>query len=163
MGAYVVDVNVATVANGDHEQATAQCRWTCVNALKDAREGLTCLDAGGLIMMEYWRRGVNRGQPGLGAEFVFWLHQNGWNSERCERIRITARAGMKDDFEEFPSDQALAAFDRDDRKYVAVALASRNKPVVLNACDSDWWRYRAPLEGAGVRMRFICPELMPSE
>ena len=65
-------------------------------------------------------------------------------------------------FEEFPGAPSLAGFDMDDRKFVAVALASGTGPEILNASDTDWWDFREPLERHGVRVNFLCPELMES-
>jgi len=54
----------------------------------------------------------------------------------------------------------LARFDRSDRKFVAVALASQLNPNVLNATDTDWWHYRECLAKHGVRVVFLCSDLM---
>ena len=66
-------------------------------------------------------------------------------------------------FEEFPNDPRLSNFDSDDRKFVAVALASQSDPQVLNATDTDWWAHRKALEENGVDVVFLCPELMGQE
>jgi hypothetical protein len=68
--------------------------------------------------------------------------------------------GNGEDYEEFPDDPELARFDRSDRKFVAVTLASRLDPDVLNATDTDWWHYRECLKKYGVRVVFLCPNLM---
>ena len=64
-------------------------------------------------------------------------------------------------FEEFPDDPELARFDRDDRKFVAVALASGTSPPIVNASDRDWWEHREALQVHGIEILFLCPELMP--
>ena len=63
-------------------------------------------------------------------------------------------------FEEFPESDALNNFDRNDRKFVAVAVASGERPPILNASDRDWWDDRLSLERCGVRVDFLCPDLM---
>lgn len=63
-------------------------------------------------------------------------------------------------FAEFPADANLAGFDRADRKFVAVALASGDSPPIVNATDSDWWLFREALQRHGVQVEFLCPELM---
>ena len=100
------------------------------------------------------------GQPGVGDEFMLWIHQNQYNDNRCERVLIHACSHDDQDFQEFPRDKDLAPFDRADRKYVAVALGSQNRPEILNATDTDWWLYRTALARHGVRVRFLCPDLM---
>ena len=66
-------------------------------------------------------------------------------------------------FKNFPDDPDLDDFDPDDRKFVAVALASGTAPEILNASDTDWWNYRRPLERHGINVKFLCPELMPEQ
>ena len=48
---------------------------------------------------------------------------NWTNPERCDLVEITLVDGLKINFEEFPDDPALADFDDDDRKFIAVACA----------------------------------------
>jgi hypothetical protein len=75
-------------------------------------------------------------------------------------VSLTPAGAGTDDFAEFPKDAELQSFHRDDRKYVAVALASRTTPAVLNAVDQDWWQHREALARNGVRVRFLCPQQM---
>ena len=79
--------------------------------------------------------------------------------ERCEQVEITPIGGSDWDFEEFPLDSELGTFDRSDRKFVAVALASKNAPQILNAVDSDWWIHRNRLRQHGLVVQFLCQEL----
>jgi len=151
-GAFVVDVNVAIVANGNHESAGAGCRLSCIRALREARGEVVCLDDGDRILGEYRRHLSMGGQPGVGDEFMYWLHHNQHNPSSCERVQITSREEDDQDFMEFPQDADLISFDRSDRKYVAVALASKHRPELLNASDTDWWHFRVPLERNGVRI-----------
>ncbi|HOX39973.1 MAG TPA: hypothetical protein PL033_18475 [Candidatus Brocadiia bacterium] len=107
------------------------------------------------ILEEYKNNLSMSGQPGPGDAFMKWVWDNQANPRRCEQVRITEDAAKG--FAEFPDDQRLADFDRSDRKFVAVALASRNRPEILNAVDSDWWNCRVALEECGVIIRFLCP------
>ena len=159
MGAYVVDTNVAVVANGRAGQAGPPCVSACVSALLEVcRNGTLVLDEGGRILDEYLRHLSPSGQPGVGDEFMKWVWQNQANSSHCERVVIHPSDDDETTFEEFPDDPDLQGFDRSDRKFVAVALASRNDPCVLNAVDSDWWDARVALKRRGVNVRFLCPE-----
>ncbi len=161
MKAVVVDTNVAVVANGRAEQASPDCLQACLDALRDTREkGLVVLDDDMRILKEYMDNLSLSGQPGLGDAFLKWVWTHQANTVRCETVHITPKSGESDNFEEFPADPALASFDLSDRKFVAVARASRHKPVVLNAVDTDWWIFRTPLRKHRVRVRFLCPELM---
>ena len=98
------------------------------------------------------------GQPGVGDEFMYWLFQNQYNGEVCERVHITPHPERK--FVEFPEDPALTGFDPNDRKYVAVALASTNRPEILNAVDSDWYHFNSELSAAGLRIKQLCPDCL---
>ncbi len=161
MRAVVVDTNVAVVANGKTEQASPDCLQACLDALKSIRErGMVVLDDAMRILKEYMDNLSLSGQPGLGDAFLKWVWTHQANVTRCELVHITPKSGEEDNFEEFPADPTLAGFDPSDRKFVAVARASRHKPPVLNAVDTDWWIFRTPLKKHKVRVRFLCPEHM---
>jgi len=158
MPAFVVDVNVAIVANGNSTQADEHCRLACIQALREVMQNIICIDTKDHIVKEYQTYLSRSGQPGSGDEFMAWLHDNQCNAERCERIHITRHNGRE--FEEFPNDQSLARFDRSDRKYVAVALGSANNPEVLNAVDSDWDEHQEALDTIGIRVKELCPHCL---
>lgn len=158
--AVVIDTNVGVVANGRYPKAGIECVESCVTALDDARRRVVLVDDGFHIFSEYRRHLSGSGQPGVGDAFFKWLWDNQGNREHCRQIGITAVAGSDDDFEEFPGGPDLVDFDRGDRKFVAVALASGVSPAILNASDTDWWTFRKPLENHGVHVTFLCPALM---
>jgi hypothetical protein len=161
MTAFVVDVNVAIVANGKSPQADLDCQSACVDALLGVAEtGRIVLDDGRRILSEYQRHLSPSGQPGLGDAFMQWVWENQAVAERCELVPLTPRGAGADEFAEFPDDPELRTFHRDDRKYVAVALASQENPEVLNAVDVDWWQHKDTLARNGVRIRFLCPQHM---
>jgi hypothetical protein len=159
MSAFVVDTNVPVVANHRAEQASPRCVLACVAALEEVHErGLVVLDDERRVLKEYMDNLSMSGQPGVGDYFMKWVWENQAVSERCEQITITPRQEAPDDFEEFPRDPELAEFDRADRKFVALALASAQRPTVLNAVDSDWWLFGAALARHGVRVDNLCPD-----
>ena len=161
MTAFVVDTNVPVVANGRSEQADPDCVLACVDALASIVDGgIIVLDDAMLILSEYLNNLQLRGQPGPGDAFLKWLWSVQADPRHCERVRVTPRQGVEDDFEEFPNVPELEDFDRSDRKFVAVALASRHKPPILNAVDSDWWRFVQPLRRHGIRIRNLCPGIV---
>lgn len=160
--AVVVDTNVAAVANGRHAKASPDCILTCIQALEAVCNGqLILLDDGMRILEEYRSHLSLAGQPGPGDRFMKWLWSNHTNPERCRLVPITPTSTDESDFEEFPRDPELSAFDRNDRKFAAVGLASGQKFIVQDASDSDWWHFREPLRKNGVTIEFLCPELMP--
>ena len=161
MKAFVVDVNVPIVANGQAAQADCKCVLACVDALwKVYEKGMIVIDDGMRILSEYMDYLYMNGQPGAGDAFMKWVWENQAVIERCERVILNPKWGDEEGFIEFPDDQQLETFDRSDRKYVAVALASKNRPVILNAVDPDWWEHKEVLEKNGLHLGFLCPQHM---
>lgn len=158
MSACLLDTNILVVANGRSLQANDQCRLGCVALLSSCRDGVVLLDALGLILKEYERHASHSGQPGLGDAFFKYLHENQGVAERCLKVEI--RPDQTRGFEEFPDDPELRNFDPADRKFVAVALASRANPVIHNATDSDWRDFREGLKRHGVRVNELCPDCL---
>jgi len=159
MSAFVVDTNVPVVANGRAEQAGPRCVLACLAALEEVHDsGVVVLDDGMRVLQEYMDNLSMSGQPGAGDFFMKWVWENQAVPAHCERITITPRGEAPDDFEEFPRDPELAGFDRADRKFVALALASARRPTVLNAVDSDWWVFGDALARHGVVVNNLCPE-----
>jgi hypothetical protein len=112
-----------------------------------------------LIMKEYLDHLALAGEPGAGDAFMKWVWNVQGDESLCERVSLSPRhQDTDDDFAEFPDDHRLKNFDWSDRKFVAVALASVNEPIVLNALDSDWADNHVALRANGVRIRFLCPQ-----
>lgn len=154
----MIDTNVAIVANGGHEAASDDCMASCIEALLAARSDVVLIDEQYRIFDEYRRYLSHAGQPGMGDAFFKWLWSNQANPSCCRQISITPHDERV--FAEFPDDPDLDRFDRDDRKFVAVARASGESPSIVNASDTDWWIFRGALERHGVRTTFLCQELM---
>jgi hypothetical protein len=119
------------------------------------------LDSAGQILAEYLGQGLyKRFPPGPGLAFLVWVSDNQANPAHCTVVAVTE---LKDDvrlFAEFPDDPKLAKFDSADRKFVAAAVASGGKTPILNATDTDWRDFQAPLRSHGIVVEFLCPELM---
>jgi len=162
MTSVVVDTNVPKAANGEAWQAGPDCVLACVDALTEVREKcVVLLDAQRQILGEYMGSGPSfAGRPGVGNAFFKWVFENQANPAHCQTVSITPTRDNGESFAEFPEDSALCGFDRDDRKFVAVALASERDPQVRNATDTGWWQYRASLRRHGVHIKFLCPNLM---
>jgi hypothetical protein len=161
--AVVVDTNVVMVASRLTPQADDQCINACIGRLAAIKStGGLLVDDLGLVLQEYTRNLGHSGQPGAGHAFAKWAHDHQAIPEKVKRVAVTQRA---DDgwrrFNEFPDEPNLAAFDRSDQKFVAVALASGENPPILNAVDSDWWNHRTALNAVGVNVEFLCPQHAP--
>ncbi len=155
----VIDTNVAVVASGKTQQAGPSCRLNCIDRLRQVQdEGRILLDNGYLILREYQNLLNFSGQPGPGDAFFKWVFDNQSSPDHCRKVAVNIHADRG--FQEFPDDLSLSGFDQDDRKFVAVTLASGTAPAILNASDSDWWDYRQELSRHGIQVDFLCPELM---
>jgi len=158
MKAVVVDTNVPMTAN--EADGDLACILACVEKLIEVlKNGVVSIDDHDLIMREYRRNlGLSRRPPiRTGDAFMIWMHDHEWDCERCERVAVTPKAHDPEDFEEIPADPHFAGFDRSDRKFLAVAIASRVRPTILNATDSDWWHYRVALAKHGIEVNNLCP------
>ena len=152
-----MDTNVVHVANGETQQAGPGCVTACVDRMDRIIQGeQLVLDKQDRILKEY---PMPTGQLGAGHAFVKWAWTNRYNPALCELVAIHPHEARG--FVEFPENDDLATFDADDRKFVAVALASGTSPDVINATDTDWWAPRRALQQHGVNIRFLCPDLMP--
>ena len=157
MAAFVVDTNVPIVANGQ-SHADPACVIACIDALLRIRsESLIVLDDGMEILQEYLSHLSLSGEPGAGDAFIKWVWSVQADDALCERVNLTPIEGDDPNYLEFPSDPDLAAFDTADRKFVAVALGSRNAPTILNAVDSDWAESYEALARNGLSIHFLCP------
>ena len=164
MAPVVVDTNVALVANGAAHQASAACMLKCLQQLQEiVAGGQVILDSAHSILDEYLKQKPHGFPQGPGDLFIVWVDDNQANTSRCKVVPVTPLANDPRAFDEFPGDPALTSFDRDDRKFVAVARASPDGPPILNAADTGWWPFRETLARYGVRVEFLCPELMPTE
>jgi hypothetical protein len=150
----VVDTNVPIVANGVETDVSVECQLTCIDVLQTiVRSKQIALDDGNLIFDEYRRYLSFAGQPGVGDEFMKWVHDHMWDESRCVRVALTQTDGRID---EFPDDPALEEFDLSDHKFAAVTLLA-GVPV-LNATDVDWKHHEVALETVGVHVIFLCPD-----
>ncbi len=83
---------------------------------------------------------------GVGSEFLIYLFDHQYSSDRVRRITITKSIRRSDD----------ELKDRSDRKFLAVAVAA--DAVLLNATDSDWGEQEALIERLGVKLHQLCPQ-----
>lgn len=124
MSSVVIDCNVLIVANKMSDSAGEDCEEACITRLMQVKLQRECvlLDESDGIWKEYDRYIPYPYPPGMVSEFFYWMWQG-----NSRRVVITPRINTDriEDYEEFPSDPALANFDKSDRKYVAVAIASK--------------------------------------
>lgn len=159
----VIDTNVPITANGHATHTDLDCQEACLKKLIDIqRQGRVLVDAIGFIFKEYRQNLSHAGQPGVGDSFFKWLWDNQGQEALCTLVRIELEDESEQVFPNFPADPALQTFDRSDRKFVAVALASGENPPIMNATDTDWWHFREALKRNGVEVEFLCPQHLGS-
>lgn len=152
MTPFVVDTNVAVVANGRETDADLQCQLSCIERLRSLTEReVVAIDDGGLIFAEYKQRLHFSGMPGVGDAFLKHVFNNQYQNDRVRRVVVTCSGDDRRGFEELPEN----TFDRSDRKFLAVAVVAG--AAVLNATDSDWAEHGALMNGLGVEVTQLCP------
>ena len=152
MTPFVVDTNVAIVANGRGTHADLGCQLTCVERLKSVAAGeVVAIDVRASILGEYTKHLSFSGMPGVGDAFFKHVFIHQYREDRVRRVAITPSKDDRRGFEELPEN----TFDRSDRKFLAVAVVA--KAVVLNATDSDWKMHEALVNRLGVKVSQLCP------
>lgn len=156
MSCWVIDTNVAIVANGgEYLDTDPSCVEATIVFFEKIYEGQkVAIDDAFLILDEYMSHLNPSGQPGSGDKFMKWVYDNQGNPEYCTRVAITAHE--RREFIEFPEDIELQKFDRSDRKFVAVAVKAPYDTKIANATDSDWWIFKDKLRKNGIEIDFVC-------
>ena len=155
MAVFVVDTNVAIVANGgDKTDTDYLCQLTCVERLEHlVKKGTVAVDTNGLILEEYADHLCWSGGPGVGD--VFFKHVfTQYHDDKIRRVTVNSSPDDRKGFEELPEN----TFDRSDRKFLAVAVAA--KAEVLNATDGDWGEHKALMDTMGVEVEQLCPQYL---
>src|SRR5262245_56802768 len=102
---YVVDTNVAVVANGDAKNASVACRLAAVEFLgRIVARGRVILDREGDIQHEYRRHLNPSGQPGVGDRFYLLVLASA--PQLVRRIGLPKHPSARI-YEDFPADAAL--------------------------------------------------------
>ena len=152
MTAFVVDTNVAVVANGRGITADLQCQLTCVEKLRSVAVGeVVAVDDQGEIVKEYRKRLNPSGMPGVGDAFFKHVFNNQYEGDRVLRVPVTPSEDARRGFDELPHN----TFDPSDRKFLAVAVVAG--ATVLNATDGDWEEHASLMEELGVEVCQLCP------
>ncbi len=153
---FVVDTNVPIAANGKNTHASNECQLNCVkflSSLVDFRKNSkVILDDQDLIFNEYCAHFSFSGQPGVGDVFFKYLHDNKHLNRRVQIVKVTPNGDGTTGFDELPDN----SLDKNDRKFLAVALVAKAR--VVNALDTDWHEQKILLEELDVKIQQLCPE-----
>ena len=157
MKAYVIDTNIPVVANGRGITVGAECVSKCQRMLlRLIKKYMIVIDGHGLILGEYKRRLSFSGQPGVGDYFFKWLFDNQFREKKCERVQVRYNPDDETNLDDFPDESELNGFDPSDRKFVVVALGSKNRPKIMHATDRGWLRFEAALSAHGITIEHLC-------
>jgi hypothetical protein len=156
----VVDTNVPVVANYDQTSPTSSrgdriptisCQLKAIEALLEAIEKYCILlDIEGSIQDEYGRQLNPRGQPGVGDRFYLEVINSA--PGRIERVELRKREDGE--YEKLPQRLIDCGFDRNDRKFAA--LAKQEGAAVFNAVDSDWIDHADSLRSEDIIVNNLC-------
>ena len=151
---FVVDTNVAIVANGGSNTSADQlCQLACVEKLEHiVTQGTVAVDDNQQILLEYAKHLSWSGAPGVGDMYFRHVFDNQYKNDRVRRIAVTPTNDERKGFEELPEN----AFDPSDQKFLAVAVVSG--AVIVNATDSDWDEHSALMVELGVEVDQLCPQ-----
>lgn len=156
----ILDTNIPVLANGTDDDELYDLSDDCIDILMQlkSRGGLV-LDDGNVIFDEYRANLRLSGQPGMGDQFMKWVHDHRWNENYCQLVSINCRDASNQIYEEFPDHPELADFDVSDRKFVSVSNAHQDKPPIMQAVDYKWWGWKSALKEVGIDVRFLDPVL----
>ncbi len=156
MTMFVVDTNVAIVANGgEATHADMRCQLNCTERLEIlVKAEVVALDGAQAMLMEYAQHLSFSGRPGVGDMFFKHVFDNQYQDERVRLITITECEDANRGYEELPRNK----FDPSDRKFLAVAVVSG--AVVLNATDSDWGEEQRLMNKLKVEIEQLCPHML---
>lgn len=153
MTTFVVDSNVAIVANGRETHADERCQLACVEKLESVvKHEVVAIDDARAILDEYAQHLQTSGMLGTGDTFYKHVLNHLYRTDRVRMVTVTRSNDPARGYEDLPEN----TFDPSDRKFLAVAVVA--EAVVLNATDSDWAEHRALMEGLGVEVSQLCPQ-----
>ena len=153
MSVFVVDTNVAIVANTRDTHADLPCQLACIEKLERVvKQAVVAVDEAGSIVDEYAGYLSRSGQPGMGDAFFKHIFDHLHQENRVRRVPVTPSDDDRKGFEELPEN----SFDRSDSIFLAVALMG--KAIVLNATDSDWSEHEELMDMLGVDVEQLCPQ-----
>jgi hypothetical protein len=149
---FVIDTNVAIVANRRNTHASERCQNACIELLAQCEELPIAIDDIGLLIDEYANKLNPSGRPGVGDAFFKYLRNYQYSSDKIHRVKITPINDDARGFAELPEN----GVDRSDRKLLATALVA--KAILVNATDSDWTEQKSLLETLQVEVKQLCPD-----
>jgi hypothetical protein len=154
MPSLVVDTNVFATADGLNGTASARCVDACVEiALQIDRGTRLVVDESGEILAEYLATLNARRASGVAAKLIRRLHDQR-HVGSCDTVPITRAAAPPPVYDEVPP--ALADFDYDDQKFIAVAATAGATAFLVAGLDREWFDRQADFAASGLPLQFPC-------
>lgn len=152
----IIDTNVPLVANGESAMSL-KCALKCIVFLEELmKRGTIVLDGGFQILNEYMNKLPTGGDDKVGDLFLQWVQTNLRNTGKVETVDITESSHRDTWFVEIPIDMGLEDFDPSDLKFIAVSFKHPEKPIIVNAADTDWLSIKEILHTCGITVVNIC-------
>ncbi len=158
MSKYIIDANVSllpgmSVKNipDNQTECALKCSQFLENFMKDSQSRLV-LDEGGEILKEYRNAYNLNNNQGIAVEFYKWA--NAMFFKYIEDV-IPLEELQENEFANYPDCDDLKNFDPPDRKYIALSYNHPEKPPIIEAGDSKWWRIRDAMRENGMEIIFI--------
>lgn len=150
----VIDTNVPVAANqvsGEGKNGVSKwCQENAIMFLQSITNNDEVLVDGGNEIWNEYRRNLNySGVPGIGDRF-FQKMQIG----QIKKTTIDLPANADGEYKDLPEKVTNSKFDRDDRKFAAIA--AKERVPVINATDGDWLEHKELLAECGIRVEFLC-------
>ena len=160
----IVDTNVPITAGkrvADIPEELLVCVRECnryiYNLIKSESGVRVVLDANKLILNEYRKiKSVTDGDS-IAVQFLKWIYQYLLRILPDDLVFLNILS--ENEYAEYPDDiEGLESFDPADKKFIALAFAHKESPVIIEATDSMWWGIKDVLEANGVKVCFLCTE-----
>lgn len=159
MNNIVVDTNVWTAAGKaivDVETSEeADCIESCTDWIQRFLESdsKVLVDAEGKVIDEY-QRYIGQGRFPESKLSQLW-------SELWGRLEIKVIPFDDSGYAVLP--QSIRFHDREDRKFVALALTTEPYAPIYNSMDTDWEKEKDQLTGFGLTVIELCPEYIEAK
>jgi hypothetical protein len=135
---YNIDTNILIAANGNARRLKLPDTIKCQEFTASLFSGVVVsIDDKQEIFTEYFKYASRSGQPGIGDAFAKYLWDHQFDNSKCEIVKT-----------EFHEHWTCSIT----RLVIEQVLASRNNPVICNACDGDWKENKALLDEYNVKI-----------
>ncbi|MFZ1561731.1 MAG: hypothetical protein WAT37_17485 [Saprospiraceae bacterium] len=156
----IIDSNVIAIANGLHDTATIECMHNSISFLKNIKEIVMrrddvflIYDTSFIILNEYFNHCRKGAEKKLGTAFLKWVHNHKNNQKKIILHDLPADI----EFNEELLPECYAGFDRNDRKYLILALDFKEfRPSLHYGIDRGYLRYSQCFEDENIELSKLC-------